>query len=179
MFGRVIVTLSILFFASSPAAAQMRPQLPGEFRIYEENDYFNFVTEQTDVYYTQGARVENLYASDESATHLLPGIPFDALCLACGRNLGNRAVNTGWAIGQNIYTPRDIEIAAPQPYDRPWAGLLYVSRVARFTFHDPTTGRGRQDRVEVSVGMVGSAALAGPAQTRWHEIIGSPRPASS
>ena len=171
MLGRLVIAVFALLIVSGPAIAQPRPVLRGELRFYEENDFFNFVTERTDRFYTQGLRVENLYASAESATHILPGVPFDALCIACGRSTRNRALNTGWAIGQNIYTPSDITIPGPQPDERPWAGLLYVSRIARFTRQYPRDNLERQDRIELSIGMVGSASLAGPAQTLWHQII--------
>lgn len=173
MLGRMIIVIAGFLFVNIPVNAQAQPELPGEFRLYEENDALNFFTERTDQYYTQGIRVENLYSSRESSADFLPGIPNEGLCLACGDDRGDgrrqRAVNTGWAIGQNIYTPAIITIAAPQPYDRPWAGMLYVSRIARFTFYDPQSGIERQDRIELSLGMVGSASLAGPIQILWHD----------
>jgi hypothetical protein len=156
---------------------ESRAQTPGEFRIYEENDFFNPFSEQTDRYYTQGLRLERLEPSWEADAHFLPGVTHADWCsLVCGDGAGDGSVNTGYAFGQNIYTPANITIAGPQPNDRPWAGLLYGSRIARISYEEPSLAAQRQDRIEVSLGIVGPASLAKEAQIVWHQVIGAPRP---
>jgi lipid A 3-O-deacylase len=157
--------------------AEGQAQAPGELRIYEENDFFNPITEQTDRYYTQGLRVEWLAPEQKSAPYFLPAISHADWCsIVCGSGFKDGHVNTGFAVGQNIYTPANIRVAAPQPYDRPWAGLLYGSRIARISYAEPSLAAQRQDRIEVSVGVVGPASLAKEAQIGWHKVIGAPRP---
>ena len=161
------LALSILLPAAGAQARGLE-----EIRLYEENDYFNPFTEQTDRYYTQGLRVEWLNRPRSADTDFLPGISHEDWCsLMCGADAGNRRVNAGYSVGQNIYTPADITIAGPQPNDRPWAGLLYGSRIARVRYDEPSLRAQREDRIEVSLGIVGPASLAREAQTEWHRII--------
>lgn len=148
-------------------------QAPAELRISEENDFFNPLTQQTDRYYTQGLRIEWLSADDRAARRFLPGIDHQAWCsMICGKGAGEGRVQTGFAIGQNIYTPSVIAVAGRQPYDHPWGGMLYASRIARISYAEPALKAQRQDRIEVSAGIVGPASLAKEAQTEWHKIIG-------
>ncbi|MBL8490513.1 MAG: lipid A deacylase LpxR family protein, partial [Rhodocyclaceae bacterium] len=79
-------------------------------------------------------------------------------------------VRAGLFLGQNLYTPRAIGIAAAQPFDRPWAAWLYLGAVAQ------RAREGRLDTVEIDVGMVGPAALGRQVQTAWHRLIGAPKP---
>jgi hypothetical protein len=161
---------------SAPVFAQ-ELEVPGEYRIYEENDYFNWFTEATDRYYTQGLRLERLKSSWAADADFLPGVPNADWCaLVCGAGASHGAMNTGYALGQNMYTPADISIATPQPNDRPWAGLLYVSRIARVSYQEPSLKAQRQDRIEVSLGIVGPASLAGETQDWWHGVIEVGRP---
>ena len=76
----------------------------------------------------------------------------------------------GYAIGQNMYTPRDITLVNPPVTDRPYAGWLYA-----------TIGLGLEterqlDQFALSVGMVGPASLADQTQIWVHGITGSPEP---
>jgi lipid A 3-O-deacylase len=164
--------------ASLLLAVEARAQRPAEIRITEENDEFNWFTDRTDRYYTQGARVEWLSPPRERDAHFLPGITHAAWCsLICGADAARRGVDAGYAVGQNIYTPANTFIAAPQPNDRPWAGLLYGSRIARISYAEPSLAAQRQDRIEVSLGIVGPASLAKEAQIGLHDLIGAGRPA--
>lgn len=96
--------------------------------------------------------------------------------LLCGSDYTKGLVNTGYAVGQNMYTPAVITISAPQPYDRPWAGLLYASRIAVVTYEEPSLDAQRQDRIELTFGMVGPASLAEQTQIGWHHVIKAHRP---
>jgi len=75
-----------------------------------------------------------------------------------------------FSVGQNLYTPANITVAAPQPNDRPWAGFFYVS--AALNSGDSQ----RLDTLEMTAGMVGPAALGEPTQKTIHHAIGSPQP---
>ena len=149
-----------------------------EFRVYLENDsWFNPPGYRTDQYYTQGMKFEQFHGPRDGDMEFLPGITHADWCsLLCGKGEKRAGFESGHAVGQNMYTPEDISVAAPQPNDRPWAGYLYASRIARVVYDDATLGAERQDRIEVSLGVVGPASLAGETQTAFHDIIGSDLP---
>ena len=75
-----------------------------------------------------------------------------------------------YAIGQNLYTPENIETATPDPDDRPYGAWLYGSVGLLADAGDSLTS------LELSIGVVGPMALGEETQTRVHEAIGSPKP---
>jgi hypothetical protein len=180
-FGTPVSTVmawAAMATASLGLATEGQAQTPGEIRFYEENDSINPFTQRTDRYYTQGFRVEWLSRSDEGDAQFLPGISHDDWCsLVCGDGAAAEEVSTGYAFGQNMYTPERITVPTPQPYDRPWAGLLYGSRIARVNYDEPALRARRQDRIELSLGIVGPASLAEFVQVEWHRLIGADHPA--
>ncbi|MCK9988133.1 MAG: lipid A 3-O-deacylase [Azoarcus sp.] len=125
-----------------------------------ENDLFY----DTDGNYTNGVRAAWLSAPDQApewalrAARRLPFFPEDG------------TVRTSYAIGQNMYTPQDIEIPNPPLDDRPYAGWLYgsIGLIAE-------TG-GRLDQLELTLGIVGPPSLAEQTQTFVHEVVGAPKP---
>ena len=130
-----------------------------EFQLFVENDLFA----DTDRYYTSGVKLGGGLPLDwlnSPAIHVLDGL----------LDLKGKEVRVGAFIGQNLYTPRNIRIAAAQPDDRPWAAWLYLGGVAQRATEQ------RLDSVEVDLGMVGPAALGEPAQRTLHKLIGSPQP---
>ncbi|PIR34515.1 MAG: hypothetical protein COV36_00650 [Alphaproteobacteria bacterium CG11_big_fil_rev_8_21_14_0_20_44_7] len=76
---------------------------------------------------------------------------------------GNKRL--GFAIGQNMYTPLDLTRAVPDPLDRPYAGWLH----ADFSVTSDTDKR--LDSLELSLGMVGPASLAGQTQDFIHSFV--------
>jgi len=127
-----------------------------------ENDLYGGGTDQ---YYTSGGKItyNDVNVSvppviDEMA-ELIP--TFDL----------NQTTSTYFTIGQNIFTPDDIEIAAPQPNDRPWAGFLYGSVGVT------TVEANHIDDFELTLGVVGPAALGEQTQKAIHKYVsGSPQP---
>lgn len=77
----------------------------------------------------------------------------------------NDATAITYSIGQNLYTPRNIKIEAPQPDDRPWAAWLYGS-VGLVTVTD-----NHLDELELSLGVVGPAAGGKMVQRFVHNYI--------
>ncbi|HEX8514068.1 MAG TPA: lipid A deacylase LpxR family protein [Allosphingosinicella sp.] len=162
---------AVLIAASLPPAGQAQAQMPGELRITEENDDINPFADGKDRYYSQGIRVEWLSRPRDRDGEFLPGIIHADWCrLFCGEGAATSKVNAGFAGGQNMYTPADISFTGPQPNDRPWAGLLYVSRTARTSYVEPKLMAQRQDRLEVTLGILGPASLAKETQTLWHDL---------
>jgi len=81
----------------------------------------NDATYGTDRHYTQGARI-SYYSSDDALPkwlrRLSDGLP------AIGLEV--QARKFGLALGQEIYTPEDLQIASAITSDRPYAGWLYT-----------------------------------------------------
>lgn len=128
--------------------------------IQVENDVFT----GTDRHYTNGVRFA--YMSSEEVPQWLEDAGRALPLFASDGNL-----RVSYALGQNMFTPRDIEIEELQPDDRPWAGFTYGSIGL---IND--AGR-RLDNLELTVGVVGSASQADDTQELVHDIIGTRDPA--
>lgn len=94
------------------------------------------------------------------------------------RNMGERSgifskgsdFRAIYTIGQNMYTPEELSLSEPDPNDRPYAGWLYTSvGLAGYTSES-------HEVLEVSLGIVGPAAMAEPAQKFVHDLIGADEP---
>jgi lipid A 3-O-deacylase len=124
MFGRArllsfaVALGAVLFGAAVPAWAAGPEDAPtgGIFTLVVENDAFA----RTDRNYTSGVLLSYVRPRDTSdavRNYFLHHIwPLD----------GSAVWRTEYTLGQSIFTPRDLSIAAPQPYDRPYAGWLYL-----------------------------------------------------
>ena len=73
----------------------------------------------------------------------------------------------GVALGQNMYTPQDLDTKELIPNDRPYAGWLYLS-----DFHT-TYYTNSELFVEAQIGVTGHDSFADDTQTWVHEHIGS------
>ncbi len=135
----------------------------GEFQLFVENDMWA----KTDRYYTNGIKFglgTHVPLLREQAESLLRWLsPMEG-------KPGGDDMKFGLFAGQNLYTPKNIRIAEPQPNDRPWAAWLYLGAVAQRVVGS------RMDTVEIDVGTVGSSAGGRQVQTEWHKLVGSPRP---
>lgn len=152
-----LLSAAILFMPVSAFADEESDT--GTLSIVVENDIFH-----SDQYYTNGVRFSWLSKPGKksewarNAAHLFPFFPVEA------------TVQANYAIGQNMYTPKDIKLANPPEDDRPYAGWVYgsVGLIAE-------TGQWL-DQLELTVGMVGSASLAEHTQSNVHKVIGSDDP---
>lgn len=153
---------ALLLCCAAPAAAAEAPAAPlvdlrgSEIQVFIENDSFG----GTDQYYTNGIKIGGGIPADKVSK--LFTRPPNALLDAITDGASN---HFGLFIGQNLYTPRDITIAAPQPNDRPWAAWAYIGAVAQSVKED------RLHTVEVDIGFVGAPALGRQVQTFWHEYV--------
>lgn len=78
---------------------------------------------------------------------------------------------TSYAIGQKIYTPKDIRNPNRQPKDRPWAGWLYGSVALS------NVSKEHVDSFGITLGVVGPPSLAETTQKFIHDnITDSPEP---
>jgi len=163
----MIIRNTVFLLLAAPALAAQAaeplaipaPPAGSELQFFVEND----MLANTDRYYTNGLK-------------LGIGLPFELLQTPAAQVLrsfdpdNGDDVQVGLFLGQNIYTPRDITIAAPQPNDRPWAAWLYLGGVAQRARNN------RLDTVELDLGVVGPAALGEEVQKNWHSLIGVKQP---
>ena len=132
-----------------------------EIQIFIENDSFG----SSDQYYTNGIKIGGGVPAEKVGK--LFTRPPNALLDAITDGASN---NFGLFFGQNMYTPRDITIATPQPNDRPWAAWLYIGAVAQSVKDD------RLHTVEFDLGIVGPPALGRQVQTAWHNLVDAAEP---
>lgn len=167
-FRILALATAIATGATAPLSAAVpstdRARLAPVFTFYFENDTFA----GTDENYTSGLKFSWLSADlsgwGQSGWRqaVLERLPFV--------NRPDTQKNLGLALGQNIYTPRDIRTATPDPRDRPYAGWSYVE----FAFVSKTPAQ--SDTLALQVGLVGPHSLAEDTQRIAHRLIGSTRP---
>ncbi len=155
------VVAGLLWCAAPASAAEATAKPPldlrgSEIQIFIENDSIG----GTDRYYTNGLKIGGGIPADKVSKlfTLAPNTLLDAITDGASNHFG-------LFIGQNLYTPRNITIAAPQPNDRPWAAWAYIGAVAQSVKED------RLHTVEFDLGFVGSPALGRQVQTFWHEYV--------
>ena len=151
-----------LAFTAMGARADDAPD-HGTLTVEIENDYFGF--SGADRHYTTGTRFSWSSAPTEpgGAPTWTSGL-FTAWPLFA--ETGKR--RWGFALGQNIYTPTDVDRETPDPTDRPYAGWTYMA--ASLNTETPT----RLDTLELDLGVVGPAAGGRKVQNGFHHLIGSP-----
>ncbi|RMF08220.1 MAG: lipid A deacylase LpxR family protein [Alphaproteobacteria bacterium] len=138
-----------------------------------ENDMF---ATDTDRHYTNGLRLSYL----TKARSCDPG----ATCLS---GLLRRITNVipafregdehriAYSLGQNMFTPTDIEREDLIPDDRPYAGWLYLGLgfVSKSVLEQsPDRDFTRLDRLELNLGVVGPLSGAEALQKAWHDLFG-------
>lgn len=128
----------------------------GAFLLQWDNDK----VVDTDRHYTNGVRMAYTanVATGQSKTTGLTLAKFTRFTDTCN-------LRTGWALGQDMYTPEDVDAYIPDPMDRPYAGWSYVG----FTLQNENGNE--QDTLEIDAGMIGPAAHAGQAQNAFHRLI--------
>ncbi len=133
------------------------------FSAVSENDLY---ASGTDRYYTNGVRY-SVMLTDQDA-------PQFAAELAELLPMVDKAERKGvvYSLGHNLYTPNDIANPAPDPDQRPYAAMLYVSAA----FAAAPKNLKTLDEAEVMVGMVGPAALGEDVQSYVHRVVDSPQP---
>jgi hypothetical protein len=167
-FAQLRIVLILVVLAAAPAVvragqpAYREPDRSSILSLQWENDIFSGLG--TDRHYTNGLRVSWLRGDDR-----LPGwVRSVARALPWYPDRGH--VRGSWALGQNLYTPEDIDAAGLVADDRPYAAWLYLGRGL-------VAENGRVlDVMELSVGVVGPSALGEEFQKSVHAIIGSPEP---
>ena len=173
---RITFFTLLLMACSLPAIAQEKPPtveqiIKQRLAQAEDHNYLSFSYENvaigggTDENYTSGIRITYF----DTEADIPPMI--DKIAEAIPTFDINETTSTFYSVGQNIFTPSDIEIAENQPDQRPWAGWLYGS------IGLATVTKNHLDELEFTAGIVGPEALAEPTQRFVHEnITNSPEP---
>jgi lipid A 3-O-deacylase len=154
--GLACISMDVAHAQSAPP----KPEEKGVFSVVVENDLFT----HTDRGYTSGVRASWVTAPDDTpqwAVNFARQLPLFA---------GWGVVRTEYAIQQAIFTPRDTDLAIPDPNDRPYAGSLSAS----FGLIGETGPL--LDQLSLSVGVVGPASLARQAQKLVHDVLGEDSP---
>jgi lipid A 3-O-deacylase len=141
----VLVGAFLLLALVRPGVAQNR----GAFSFYLENDVFA----GTDRYYTHGVKLTWI-SPYKTASRSDP--------------LARSAISL--SIGQNIYTPYDIEREDLIEDDRPYAGILF------FTLALHRKRNQTMDTFELLLGIVGPGSLAAKMQRFIHSLYRGTRP---
>jgi len=157
---KIAIASFSLLLLSSPAFATDKADDKGVWTLSYENDVFT----GTDSNYTNGVRAA--YASPETR---IPGWMEDAVDSV---PLFDSSGHKRWeaAIGQSMFTPKNLTATALQTNDRPYAGWLYGT-VGVLS----DTGR-RLDEFQLTLGVVGPLSRAEQTQKVVHRAIGSPIP---
>jgi lipid A 3-O-deacylase len=167
--GFLVLALSLPFvMAAAKAHAEKRPEDYKTFTLYFENDLFK----GTDRQYTNGVKLTWMSKDlrryrDEQRVPKWSNPVFESLPFI-NRPGAQRKVS--FSIGQNIYTPEDIEIAELMEDDRPYAGITYLE----FGFH--CVDRRKMDTLAINLGMIGPHSYAEETQKIVHELVDSAEP---
>lgn len=131
----------------------------GAFLLQWDNDK----VVDTDRHYTNGMRIA--YSADhpqgqwKTTGDALAGLAWF---------YDQSALRTGWTLGQDTYTPEDVDTYTPDPLDRPYAGWSYAG------FSLQNEKQDVQDTMELNIGVIGPASHAGHVQNAFHRLINVP-----
>ncbi len=167
----IFATIVALFFVSAAYAEEtFQQQVSRELKqrpreqfltVTEENDLFGAGTDRN---YTNGIRFGWLDTSatpPKMARFVGEYMPYFSI---------NDTTTVYYSLGHNLYTPNNITAHNPDPDDRPYAAFLYGS-VGMSTIVD-----NHIDSMELTLGMVGPAALGEEIQTFIHDTIAGDDP---
>jgi hypothetical protein len=169
-----IMAATVILTMAATSRAQMNNDAPGDessgfvLTGYMENDSSYFIPgSNNDRYYTHGTKLTLTHQPPWGQTvgrklrHLIP----------IGGDAPMRTA-VGYVLGQNIYTPDHITVAAPQPTDRPWAGWFYGGAYLQREVDDRVF-----DHFELNLGVVGPSAVAEDIQEWIHDLFDADDPA--
>ena len=168
-----VASLAAVLFACcwTTASAQdgSRPQRSHDVFVQWENDTWTKpifgsgdAFERSDDGYTNGVRIE--WLKDECKP------PFWLRWLGLGVEEGTYSYRNGYAIGQNMYTPRDKQEKQFIATDRPYGGWLYGGGVFQAIHRENKW----MHTLGIDLGVTGTWSGAAETQTLVHEIVDSP-----
>ena len=156
--------LSLAVLSACTAAAADSPD-PGRISVLEENDG---IISHKDRYYTQGLQVSYLtpeLAGDSIWNPLFDGVAY-VLPMYRGEVGAQRRIEFV-PIGQAQFTPEKVDVATPDPDDRPYAAWLYTG------LHLLQENDQRSlNNLELLAGVVGPDAGGEIVQGAYHTLVG-------
>src|SRR5579859_124088 len=160
-----ILLLSLQILIITNANAQESAKEPTQlFRVFFDDDYFNYSGHGTDRAYTAGSRLEVFHRENKPSHFFLDRVMPKA---------GDSSINVlGWGISQLMITPDNISRADFQPDDYPWSGALFATH----TLYSYNEQKKYDLQTELDLGILGPAALAGETQDHVHQMIRYRRP---
>ncbi|MBC8316796.1 MAG: lipid A deacylase LpxR family protein [Desulfobulbaceae bacterium] len=145
-----------------PTAKEKNPGQYKTFLIYFENDLFA----NTDQYYTNAAKLTWMTKDVREYSDVLPQWLMPATRLAPSVTASSAVTpplyTVAFTIGQDIYTPDNIESYTLIENERPYAGWLYGG----LALHRKTPSH--LDTFELTLGIVGPSALGEESQNTVH-----------
>jgi len=150
-----------------PSAAGQNTEQPasdgsGIFTLHFENDVLG--VDDSDRHYTNGIQLAWLSGEEK--------VPFSLTDWARGTFMfqSSNRIRIDYALGQNLYTPEDIESTEVVEDDRPYAGWLHAN------FGLIGCDEKTLNVLNLSVGIVGPSAFGKELQKWFHRNIDSPDP---
>jgi len=140
--------------ASAARAQQADPNSIVTLQV--ENDAVSTLKGTSDQYYTSGLRL-----GWTSGTDYYPAASDPATAL-----FGAGTTRVSLDLVQSLFTPHNTQIDPPNPADRPYAGELLLTGGL---IHDTATTR---DILDITLGVIGPAALGEEVQNGFHNVIG-------
>lgn len=139
----------------------------GDFLFQWDNDKIA----DTDRHYTNGMRIA--YVPTKPAEQLTDVAGFLVNTFGYGGfpNYPPDKLRKGWVVGQDMYTPEDVDARVPDPLDRPYAGWTYFGVTVQNESDTGLTSLNQQDTLELDLGIVGPEARAGETQNHFHRLI--------
>lgn len=169
--SRAILTLFgvLSVFTGSPAMAQsVKANHYSTVSLYVENDFFA----GTDQGYTSGLKLAWISPdlTEYQENKRIPKWSYPLIRRLPFINRPGRQRALSMSMGQNIYTPKDIEQPDLVVNDRPYAGITYLT----LGFH--SRNERRVDTVDFAFGIVGPHSYADDTQTILHNWFEATEP---
>jgi hypothetical protein len=149
-----------LILPAIAAQGQPAPDTASIWTLQEENASIG-ATNPTDRFYVNGLRLGWM-----SPTTKVP----DFLATLGETLWGSGQQRIGFNLTQQIYTPANTALVIPDPYDRPYAGLLLGN------FSLLSDADNARSVLTISLGVVGPASGAEQLQDGFHNLIGQSHP---
>lgn len=152
----------VFILAATPvwSRADTQPLHDYAFSFTFENDLFF----GADKYYTDGVQLTIKRRPDRRADSTRAALDFVCAHFGCAND---DFQTSHFRVGQLMYTPRNIAIAAPQPLDRPWAGMLYLASDYQYLSPDDT----RLTTITGEVGLIGPQSRVEQTQKWIHKTF--------
>ncbi|MFM1991682.1 MAG: hypothetical protein RJA99_4639 [Pseudomonadota bacterium] len=162
---RALAALALAGTASAaalpvPAAAQLRA-----FEFALDNDQFAFASRRDERWYTSGGFIRAAFDAPAGTLAARLAGAWCAVGPACDRDARTLAV---LSLNHEIHTPASPGTPVPQPYDRPYAGVLTLGADA------VVAGERTRQTLSLRLGTIGPAALGREVQNGIHRLLGQP-----